>query len=228
MTLTAADRKVSKPPMGLLLLTLWCVAVLAFLLIGTGAIWLRSWGPARPLIYPVVSSPMMPTINTGDIVLGAMYTVQEPEPRRGDVVLHNASRSGSEWLAISRVVGLPGDKVQLAGGRLHINEKLVPREPVEDYAAADIYNRMVPRYRETFPDGADHFIVETEKDRSPWDNTPVIHVPEGKVFVLGDNRDNSMDSRFTEVGAVPISNIRGFPILILWSEDRSRIGSAPR
>jgi signal peptidase I len=212
----------------LLLLILWCVAVLAFLLIGTGAIWLRSWGPARPLIYPVVSSPMMPTINTGDIVLGAMYTVQEPKPRRGDIVLHSASWRGSRWFVISRVVGLPGDKVQLVGGRLHINQKLVLREPVEDYAAADIYNRMVPRYRETFPDGADHFIVETEKDRSPWDNTPVIHVPEGKVFVLGDNRDNSMDSRFTEVGAVPISNIRGFPILILWSEDRSRIGSAPR
>ena len=229
MTLSVQHSESRRVHPALLLLILWCVAVLAFLLIGAGAVWLRSWGPMGVQVYTLGSGSMMPTFQVGDRVLGAVHTVQRPNPRRGDVVIQRVRKRGAIY--VTRVVGLPGDSIQLVSGRLHINGTPVPRERVEDFQTRDTLGKRnsVMRYRETFPEGTSHFVIEQRGDRGYWDDTEVTRVPEGEVFVMGDNRDNSVDSRDSKaVGTVPVSDIIGYAILILWSEDRSRIGSAPR
>lgn len=251
MTLSIRQSETRRARPALLLLILWCVGVLAFLLIGPGASWLpslglagvrvytmsfdsetiefQSWSPTGARVYTVPSGSMMPTLHAGEHVLGTVHMVQRPTPRRGEIILHHVRRPGAIYM--KRVVGLPGDRIQLLSGRLHINGTPVPRERVEDFQTQDALGKQISimRYRETFPEGTSHFVIEQKGDRGHWDNTEVTRVPEGRVFVMGDNRDNSVDSRDSkEVGTVPISDIIGSPILILWSEDRSRMGSVPR
>ena len=229
MTLTAADRKVSKSPLGLRLLIVLGAAVLAFLLLGTGAIWLRTWGPALVRVYYIPSTSMHPTLRIEDRVLVALHTVQQPDPRRGDIVFHRHRGSGN--VHVHRIVGLPGDSIQLVSGRLHLNGSPVPREQVEDFQTQDFRGKpiSVPRYRETLPDGTSYFILEQEGDRGFLDNTEVVRVPEGRAFVLGDNRDNSADSRDSkQMGPIPIADILGYPALTLWSRHEGRAGSVPR
>ena len=229
MTLTTAGPKVSKLPVGLPLLILWCVAVLAFLLLGTGAIWLRVWGPALVRAYHIPSTSMLPTLQIEDRVLVALHTVQQPDPRRGDIVFYRHRRSGN--VHVHRIIGLPGDSIQLVSGRLHLNGSPVPRKRVEDFSTVDIRGKpiSVPHYRETLPGGTSYFVLEQEGDRGFLDNTELMRVPEGRVFVLGDNRDNSMDSRDSkEMGPIPIADILGYPALTLWSRHEGRAGSVPR
>ncbi len=255
MTLSLQRSEARRAHPALLLLILWCVAVSAVLLIGPGAIWLRSWGPAgvqvytMPFgtgtpwlsfwspkgaqVYTVPSGSMMPTLHAAERVLSTIHMVQQPTPRRGDIIVHHLRTPGAipGAIYVKRVVGLPGDRIQLVSGRLHINGTPVPRERVEDFQTRDTLGKRnsVMRYRETFPEGTSHFVIEQKGDRGHWDNTEVTRVPEGEVFVMGDNRDNSVDSRDSkEVGTVPVSDIIGSPVLILWSEDKSRIGSVPR
>tara|TARA_B100002052_G_C15749115_1_gene536915 strand:- start:215 stop:775 length:561 start_codon:yes stop_codon:yes gene_type:complete len=122
---------------------------------------------------------------------------------------------------IMRVVGLPGDKVQMVNGFLHLNGKAVKRRNAGKF----VYNslgepREIPRYIETLPNGKRYFILE-EAGYGRADNTQVYTVPEQHVFVLGDNRDRSQDSRFLNaVGYIPLENIFGKAAYIYWHGPR--------
>jgi signal peptidase I len=112
---------------------------------------------------------------------------------------------------IKRVIGLPGDKIQMKQGRLYINDAIVPREKIGQGTDTDSYGQTVPVtiYKETLPNGVTHTIQEISDD-GPLDNTGVYQVPAGHYFMMGDNRDRSQDSRVLEaVGYVPAGNLEG-------------------
>jgi len=126
-------------------------------------------------------------------------------PNRGDVVVFkNLKDDGKDY--IKRVIGLPGDKLQVKAGRLYINGEIVARRPVSEAAAAP---GRPTEYIETLPGGVSHRIWEFS-DSGMLDNTPEYSVPAGHLFMMGDNRDQSQDSRVLEaVGYVPLENVIG-------------------
>ncbi len=143
--------------------------------------------------------------------------VMAKEPLRGDVVVFRLPTNPSVDY-IKRVIGLPGETVQVIGGRLYINGEIVRREEVGWMRVDDgpVYTSML-EYRETLPGGFTHSIYE-ESDSMPLDDTPLYRVPEGHFFLMGDNRDNSQDSRVMNlVGYVPFRNIVGRAELIFFS-----------
>lgn len=148
--------------------------------------------------------------------------VWDKEPQRGDVMVFKLPTNTSIDY-IKRVIGLPGDTVQVRGGRLYINDEMVQREFVEIKSVESEDGRKVAttEYIETLPGGALHSIYE-ETDSGPLDDTPVFTVPEGQYFMMGDNRDNSQDSRVTQmVGFVPYENIVGRADFLFFSTDGS-------
>jgi len=130
------------------------------------------------------------------------------EPQRGDIaVFHNITDEDY----IKRIIGMPGDTIQMKEGRLYINGTEVPREKVGEGQDTDSYNTTVPvtLYKETLPNGVVHTIQEISDDQ-PLDNTAVYTVPAGHYFMMGDNRDRSADSRvLAQVGYVPAGNLIG-------------------
>lgn len=132
------------------------------------------------------------------------------DPQRGDIVVFKLPSNPSIDY-IKRVIGLPGDTVQVKSGRLYLNGKMVPRKAVGDHdiTSDDGSTVHVREYIETLPGGVQHAIYE-ESDYGPLDNTPLYTVPAGHYFMMGDNRDHSQDSRVTHtVGAVPFENFVG-------------------
>jgi len=158
--------------------------------------------------YSRYSFPFSPPLFSGRI-WGA-------EPERGDVVVFKYPPDPTLDY-IKRVIGLPGDRIQMRDGQLYINGTAVPREKIGQIEDQDITDqaRPVDVYRETLPNGVSYETL----DLSPTtvgDNTREFIVPEAHYFMMGDNRDNSADSRFS-VGFVPVENLVGRANIIFFS-----------
>ncbi|MEL7239961.1 MAG: signal peptidase I [Planctomycetota bacterium] len=144
-------------------------------------------------------------------------------PDRGDIVVFKHPKTGEAY--IKRVVGLPGDAVALRNGRLFINGVVAPRAPEASIAYREHRGSVirVTPYEEQLPAGRAHLIYE-RSDRAYADQFSEITIPEDHLFVLGDNRDNSIDSRFLEsgVGLMPVENLVGRADHLAFSTHRCR------
>jgi signal peptidase I len=143
------------------------------------------------------------------------------EPGRGDVVVYRQPRNPSLDF-VKRVIGLPGDHVQIVDGVLQINGQPVTREPLGEYLDIETMHRT-KLWREILPNGASYEVLDA--GNSYLDNTEVYAVPGGRYFVIGDNRNVSMDSRMPEVqggGTVPFENLVGRAEAIFFSRDSVR------
>jgi signal peptidase I len=185
---------------------------------------------AEPFYVP--SGSMEPTLQIGDAMLATKYAygystaslpiqINLPEsgrvfgetPKRGDVVVFRWPGDRSQaW--VKRVVGLPGDRIQMRQGQLFINDRAAELKPDGIGQAEDDNGGVEPAYRyvETLPNGVSHEILKL-RDNGRLDNTPEVTVPPGHLFVMGDNRDNSADSRVAlrdgGVGMLPIDDLVG-------------------
>lgn len=201
---------------------------------------------ARFLLFKqlyVVSSAFAPTLQTGDSILMSRLAYGASRhsfaalsrwfpkrllaalPQRGDVVVVKLPRDGQTDF-VSRVIGLPGDTVQMQGGRLILNGVTVERVALPPVAMADRDGKPVPvqAYAETLPGGVRHTIIEVEGDSGRLDATAVFIVPAENYFLMGDNRDNSIDSRLPDafgLGFVPYENFVGRVWLVLYAFGRS-------
>ena len=210
--------------------------------------------------FSIPSGSMLPTLFIGDYVMVAKWPygfsrvsfpwgfpsfdgrIFSNLPERGDVVVFRAPGTNEDF--VKRVIGLPGDRIEVRGGMLVINDRPIPRQqagtfampvsanspcrvvggatpmtsPTDDGGIACLY----PVFRENFPDGHSHLVID-QVDNPRADSVAPTVVPDGHVFLMGDNRDDSLDSRFSTaeggIGFVPVENLIGRATLIFWSTD---------
>jgi signal peptidase I len=209
------------------------VAIVLAVFVAKGAL-------AEPFYVP--SGSMEPTLLIGDALLASKYPygygtaslpiqINLPEtgrvfgeaPKLGDVVVFRWPGNRSQaW--VKRVVGLPGDRIQMRQGQLFINDRAASLKPDGIGDAEDDTGgvQRAHRYIETLPNGVSHAIFKI-RDNGWLDNTPEVTVPPGHLFVMGDNRDNSADSRVPlregGVGPLPIDNLIGRADAVVGSWD---------
>ncbi|MEM7619623.1 MAG: signal peptidase I [Pseudomonadota bacterium] len=166
--------------------------------------------------YSRYSFPFSPNLFSGRL-LGS-------EPERGDVaVFRNLKDDNKDY--IKRIIGMPGDKVQVLSGIVYINGKEVPRKQAGKHLLIDdgpngyFSERLVPRYKETLPNGVSYYVLDVNS-QSSLDNTAEYAVPEGHYFLMGDNRDQSQDSRVqNSVGMVAYDQLIGRADILFFSAD---------
>jgi signal peptidase I len=191
--------------------------------------------------FNIPSGSMIPTLLVGDYLFVSKFSygysrysipfglplfngriVADP-PKRGDVAVFKLpSDNATDY--IKRVIGFPGDRIQVTDGILNINGKAVERHRIEDYVMHSQFGTVqrVPQYVETLPNGTSYRIIETDHNMGSMDNTPEYQVPDGHYFMMGDNRDNSLDSRALDhVGFVPFENYVGRAEILFFSTDQS-------
>lgn len=187
--------------------------------------------------FNIPSGSLIPTLLVGDYLFVSKYSygyskhsfpfsiapisgrIWGAEPQRGDIAVFKLPKDG-ETDYIKRVIGLPGDRVQMIDGRLRLNGQFVQKMADGFVEDRDPFGRMsrVPRFRETLPNGISYHVIEREGDRGYFDNTVEYVVPPGHFFMMGDNRDNSTDSRDLQaVGYVPYENFVGKAQMIFFS-----------
>jgi signal peptidase I len=186
--------------------------------------------------FNIPSGSMIPTLLVGDYLFVSKYSygythysfpfspplfhgrIFASAPERGDVVVFRLPKDDTTDY-IKRVIGLPGDRIQMRDGLLYINGQPVKRERIADYVDTDEGDgtTRVRRYRETLPNGVSYTTLKLV-DNGFYDNTQEYVVPADHYFMMGDNRDNSSDSRvLNQVGYVPFENIIGRAQLIFFS-----------
>ena len=169
--------------------------------------------------YNTPAASMEPTVMVGDVFFARRGYYADHAPMRGDVALFYPPHR--QQIFIKRVIGLPGDTVEMKGGRLWLNGAEVPREATTETPAENAPGAHV--YRESLPDGPSHLIYEID-DNGLLDTFGPYVVPPDAYFVMGDNRDNSNDSRVPEFGAVPRANFTDRPLFIFFSQTSGRVG----
>jgi signal peptidase I len=181
--------------------------------------------------FSIPSGSMEPTLQKGDYFFASKFAygygrysapynllpiegrVFGAQPGRGDVVVFR-SPDNPQIDRVARVVGLPGERVQMVNGVLHIDDIAVGLEDVGTWPS-ESFGRPVKLQRETLPGGVSHFVLDAA-DNSMGDNTSLFEVPQGHYFLMGDNRDNVNDSRFS-VGYVPYENLVGKVVRLFWN-----------
>jgi signal peptidase I len=209
--------------------------------------------------FNIPSESMLPRLENGDYLLAAKWPygyskyslpfsvplipdrLFAGQPERGDIVIFKAPPT-DDVDYIKRVIGLPGDQIQVKAGQLLLNGKPVPKQRVADFEIAVSPNTRCylpqfearseggdavcryPQFRETLPGGRSYTVLDL--GQTPQDDTAPYLVPEGHLFLMGDNRDNSLDSRFPAVagqgiGIVPQANLVGRSAVMMFSTDGS-------
>jgi signal peptidase I len=183
--------------------------------------------PFRSFSFP--STSMEPTLRLGERAFANMQAYNDAPPARGDIVVFTLPRDPATTY-VKRVIGLPGEQVQMKNGVLYINGQAVPTADAGTYTpvANDEPEKAGKLKRETLSNGVSYTILDLVENGF-YDNTPVYPVPAGSYFMLGDNRDNSNDSRvLSQFGYIPRANVIGQIGMIFWSSDFSRIGTVPK
>ena len=186
--------------------------------------------------FNIPSGSMKPTLLVGDYLFTSKYTygysrhslpfslplipgrILEGLPERGDVAVFKLPSDGRTDY-IKRIIGLPGDRIQMRDGVLHVNGEAVLKDPIGTFTDPET-RQEIRRFRETLPGGRSYEVLDM-RTNGQHDNTRVFEVPEGHLFAMGDNRDNSLDSRTGLVGFVPIENLVGRAEIVFFSTDGS-------
>ena len=165
--------------------------------------------------FNIPSESSFPNLVPGDVLFVSKFAYRwGGEPKRGDIAVFKLPSDPSIDY-IKRIIGLPGDRIQMVDSVLTINGKAVKLEPAN---ISEVFKSSADMnfFRETLPDGSSYVIADVGETMA--DNTEEFLVPPGYYFALGDNRDNSQDSRFTQVGFIPRENFVGPVAFLLWND----------